>query len=86
MAQSSKELMLSLQEILVKLDKLALMFPDGMKQISAELKDVVSAITTSQTEIQEISVTIKGLQLDSQCKCTGHIVLGSLCLTNAQGN
>jgi hypothetical protein len=70
MAQSSKEVLHSLKENLTKLDELAVMFPSGMKDISAELNNVVSAITASQTEIHEINAGIKVLQLDSQCKYT----------------
>ena len=88
MAQSSKEVLCFLGETLTGLDKLAVMFPEGMKHISAELKqlkDVTSAITISQTEIHEINDRIKALQLDSQCKHTSHMIPRTLCLTDAQG-
>jgi hypothetical protein len=85
MAQSSKEVLRFLKENLAKLDALTLMFPDGLTQISTELKDVVSAITASQSEIQEINIGLKVLQLDSQCTCIGHTRFGNFCLTDAQG-
>jgi hypothetical protein len=82
MAQSSKQVLRSLEETVTQLDDLALKFPAGMKDISAELKGVVSAITASQTEIHEISIGVKALQLDAQCKPTNYTVLGILCLIN----
>jgi hypothetical protein len=67
MAQSSKDVLSTLKENQTKVDGLAAMFPDRMKQLSMKLKDVVSAVTTSQSEVHEILSGVKALQLDSQC-------------------
>lgn len=77
MAQSFKDLLHSLKENQSKLDALAVMFPDGIKLLSEELKDVVSAITASEAEIHEINIGVKTLQLETQCKRAKYTVLGS---------
>lgn len=68
MSQSSKEVLRTLKENMTKLDDLAMMFPTGMKDISAELKGVISTITASQSEIHEMHIGLNALHLDTQCK------------------
>lgn len=78
MSQSSKELLHALKGKQSQVDAVAVMLstiPDEIKHLSEELKDVVSAITTSEAEIHEINIGVKALQLEAQCRRAEQMIM-----------